>query len=262
MATTDLAPVSVLADLGELVIADAAEMAAITEITTQVLSVAAAPVDATNYDSARALVGNARAKLKAIETAREAVKRPVLDLGKRIDTLAKAASEPLKHALDALMQRMNDHEKVLAAEAARVRAEAEAKARREREEAEAAAAKARAEAAEAERQRLAAIADGNAERAAEEARRVDEARAAQAAAAQAQVDAAAAAAAAKVAATPPAKATREVTRWWVEYTNTALVPRHLCVPDDKLVLEALKAGEIIPGAELKYDVKAVSTGRA
>lgn len=55
--------------------------------------------------------------------------------------------------------------------------------------------------------------------------------------------------------------------WWamtprpcVRYTDSSLVPRHLCEPSHALVKAALEAGEDVPGAELYYEDSVTKRG--
>ncbi|MBK6920587.1 MAG: hypothetical protein IPH07_24515 [Deltaproteobacteria bacterium] len=46
----------------------------------------------------------------------------------------------------------------------------------------------------------------------------------------------------------------------VRYTDSSLVPRHLCEPSHALVKAALEAGEEVPGAELYYEDSVTKRG--
>lgn len=78
---------------------------------------------------ARSLNRDMNDVVKSVDARRTQVKRPVLDLGKAIDAVAKGVTDPLKHAIDQTKRKLA----VYVAEIERQQAEAE-QARREAEQ--------------------------------------------------------------------------------------------------------------------------------
>jgi hypothetical protein len=104
-------------------------------------------VDAATYEAGNGILIRAHATLKALETERVRLKRPITDLGKAIDGVVASVAEPLEVAKKAMQAKVARYAAAEQAKADALRREAEAKAQQERE------------AAERERQRLQAIAD-------------------------------------------------------------------------------------------------------
>jgi hypothetical protein len=96
------------------------------------VSLVARVTNAKENELASAAVGQCLSLTRAVEAARKKVKEPVLDLGRRIDAISKAATDEINAAMAPVQQMLNDF-----AQAERERAAAEARRiERERQEAE------------------------------------------------------------------------------------------------------------------------------
>jgi F0F1-type ATP synthase membrane subunit b/b' len=224
-------------------------------------------VDGTTFDAGNAICIKAHDTLKKIEAQRVALKRPINELAKAIESVCASVADPLEAAKKSMQGKVAAFQKAEQAKADALRREAEERARIERE------------AAEKERARLQAIAD------AEHAERVAAAKAkaeADAKELEAMLGAPVVAEAVNVAPAPVIQAavvkitetpiapiasaiqTRKVQK--VEFTDRILVPVAvggvvLRPIDEAAVLKALKDGAVIPGARL-IEVEQLAMGRA
>lgn len=207
-----------------------------------------------------------KALKKVCESTRTAVKKPVLDLGREVDKLAREYSEPI----DAEIQRLVQHANQYAREQERIRQTEIAEQRRKAEEAQRAAAEARRKAEEAERLRKEQEAREQSVMFPDPTPRDQPDHVAEAmdAGAEAQEQARAAARARSEAAQlEKTKATEDVagmgtrTKWDFEITDIMALLAHdqaLCDirPRRQLIISRLKDGQEIPG------IKAIKTVEA
>lgn len=98
-----------------------------------------AVTDGASQEIAVAALGSLKAFQKSLESSRTEIKKPVLELGKRIDAKAKEVGAEVEAEIARLNGLVRDfqREELARAERARVAAEKMARAKREREEAEA-----------------------------------------------------------------------------------------------------------------------------
>ncbi len=223
--------------------------------------------DAATFDVGNKLLLDSHKTLKDLEAARVALKRPITELGKAIDSVVASVADPLDQAKRSMQGKVAAYQRKLKAEADAARVQAEERA-----------AAARAE-AEQERQRLQAEADAKhaAEVAAAKAKAEAEAKELEAilgkpveaepvkVAPAPKIEAAKVELPAVIPEAPKsAVQTRKVQR--VEFTDRMLVPVHvggvvLRPIDEAAVLRALKAGAVVPGAQL-VEVEQLSMARA
>jgi ribosomal protein L9 len=238
---TIAAPLEVIpADLGIKAQDQAAAMAAL------------AITDAATMEAGNGLLMAAHATLKELEAARVKLKKPITELGKAIDGVVAKVSDPLDQAKRLMLGKVSAYQRQVQEEADRARREAEAKAAAERA------------AAEAERARLQAEADAKAKAEADELAAIT-GTVVQPEAVTVELPKPAAPAPAPVIPAVPKAAvqTRKVQK--VEITDRMLVPVHvggrvLRPIDERAVMEALKAGAVIPGARL-IEVETLAMGR-
>jgi len=200
-------------------------------------------------DKAAAVVSNIKGLLKRLETSRTEIKRPVLDLGKRIDTVAQEYATELVLQANRLQASISAYyrEEAEKAEAQRKMIEALAEKRRLKAEAE-------ARAAEEERRKLEAAARASADQ--EKAAALAKEAAARQAEAEAARLKAEASAPAPVAA--PARAEKMSVRkvWKHKVTNIHEVYRHKpelvnLEPRTNAILAEIRAGMTdCPGLEI------------
>ena len=211
-----------------------------------------------------------RALAKQVEDSRQAVKAPVLDLGKRIDATAKAAVETLSAEIDRITGLLNAYE----SEQRRIDAEAEAKRlaeerERQRIEAERTAVIERERLAAEKAQRDAEAAARNASTAAERAKAQQEAQAVREVqriaelkrqAEQEAAKLAAIAAAPVVMAAPKPEGMRVNTPWTFDVLDAAALYKarpELCniTPKRAEILTLIRAGSReIPGLAIRQEV--------
>ena len=128
---TELNAITVPNPLPPVVVALTPEaVAEVTAALTSVSDACEAGVTAETFAAASSAYERARKVAKEIEASRQAVKRPVLDLGKAIDAAAKAALAPLDDAIAKLgalllaeQRRANAEREAAAAEVRRIEAE-------------------------------------------------------------------------------------------------------------------------------------------